>query len=79
MTAHNFSRCFELLTNTWSNVGCYDVQVVVHEVGKADTTKNVKMAHFSDCEEYKFKFFDQFSGWPTLFNICGSNFILRSS
>ena len=60
LTAHNFFRCFELLTNTWANVGCYDVQVVVHEVGKADTTKNVKMAHFSDCEEYKFKFYDQF-------------------
>jgi len=37
-------------------VGCYDVQMVVHEQGKADTFEQVKFAHFSDCEAYKFKF-----------------------
>ena len=55
-TSNNYFQCFELLTNTWMTVGCYDVQMVVHEQGKNDTFEQVKFAHFSDCEAYKFKF-----------------------
>ena len=56
MNANNYFQCFELLTNTWMTVGCYDVQMVVHEQGKEDRFEQVKFAHFSDCEAYKFKF-----------------------
>ena len=61
MTAHNYFQCFELLTNTWMTIGCYDVQVKVQEAGKPEGLKQVKFAHFSDCEAYKFKFYNKFT------------------
>ena len=60
-TLSNYFACFEILTQTWATCGCFDVSIKITQPGQADSTKQVKYAHWSDCDAYRFLFMHEAS------------------